>query len=192
MRRIIAAMQVSVDGFIEGRDGIADWVDTWEDTFDLLPQVDTFILGGGMFAGYEQYWSAVLAQPDGVLPFTGRIPTRNEVVYAQFAERTPHLVLSSTITQVRWRSARIITDMGEIRRIKDLPGKDIHAVGGAKVISSLFNEGLVDELRLTVHSLLAAKGKVLFEHVRERHALKLLKAEQLTGNRLSLVYAVNR
>lgn len=48
MRRIIAALQVSVDGFIEGPNGELDWVETWEDPFDLLPQIDTCILGRGM------------------------------------------------------------------------------------------------------------------------------------------------
>ena len=45
MRKIIAALVVSVDGFIEGPNGELDWVDTWEDPFDLLPQIDTCILG---------------------------------------------------------------------------------------------------------------------------------------------------
>jgi hypothetical protein len=38
MRKIIAALVVSVDGFIEGPAGELDWVDTWEDPFDLLPR----------------------------------------------------------------------------------------------------------------------------------------------------------
>jgi hypothetical protein len=37
MRKIIAALQVSLDGFIEGPNGELDWVETWEDLFDLLP-----------------------------------------------------------------------------------------------------------------------------------------------------------
>ena len=40
MRKIIAALQVSVDGFIEGPHGELDWVDSWEDPFDLLPEID--------------------------------------------------------------------------------------------------------------------------------------------------------
>ncbi len=66
MRRIIAAFRVSVDGFIEGPNGEVV-VDTWEDAFDLVPQIDTCILGGGMYPGYERYWSAILANPAGVL-----------------------------------------------------------------------------------------------------------------------------
>ena len=78
MRKIIAALIVSVDGFIEGPAGELDWVDTWEDAFDLLPQIDTCILGRKMYPGYEQYWGAILANPDGILPFTGRVALPGE------------------------------------------------------------------------------------------------------------------
>jgi hypothetical protein len=33
MRRIISAMQISVDGYVEDRDGKLGWVDTWEDEY---------------------------------------------------------------------------------------------------------------------------------------------------------------
>jgi dihydrofolate reductase len=72
MRKIIAGLIVSVDGFIEGANGELDWVETWEDPFDLLPQIDTCILGRGMYAGYEQYWAAILANPEASCPSPAR------------------------------------------------------------------------------------------------------------------------
>ena len=54
MRKIIAALITSLDGLIEGPNGELDWVDSWEDPFDLLPQIDACILGRGMYPGYEQ------------------------------------------------------------------------------------------------------------------------------------------
>ena len=63
MRKIIAAMQMSLDGLIEGPNGEVDWIENWEDSYDLMAQVDTCVLGGGMYPGYEQYWTAILADP---------------------------------------------------------------------------------------------------------------------------------
>src|SRR5215204_2036493 len=74
-RKLIAALQVSLDGLIEGPNGELDWIGSWEDSFELLPQIDTCVLGGAMYPGYEQYWLAVLADPDGPLPFTGQPPS---------------------------------------------------------------------------------------------------------------------
>ena len=83
-----------MDGFIEGPNGKNDWVENWEDAFDLSPQIDTCILGGGMYPGYEQYWSAILNSPEGSLPFTGKVASDGEVKWARFADKTPHIVLS--------------------------------------------------------------------------------------------------
>ena len=189
MRKIIAALVVSVDGFIEGPNGELDWVDTWEDPFDLLPQIDTCILGRRMYPGYEQYWGAILAHPEGVLPFTGKVATKGEIAYARFAERTPHVVLSRTLNNVAWKNTRIVRDIEEIRRMKQQPGKDMHAVGGATLVGSLMNQRLIDELRLVVHPIVLGGGKALFKDVTERHALKFREATPLESGLVRLTYS---
>jgi dihydrofolate reductase len=188
MSKIIAALVVSVDGFIEGPNGELDWVDTWEDPFDLLPQIDTCILGRGMYPGYEKYWSAILANPGGILPFTGKVATKGEIAYAQFAERTPHIVLSRTLDKVAWKNTRIVREVEEIRRMKQQPGRDMHAVGGATLIGSLMNQRLIDELRLVVHPMILGGGKALFKDVTERHALTFLGAKPLASGLVRLTY----
>jgi len=189
MRRIIAALRVSVDGFIEGPNGELDWVETWEDPFDLFPQIDTCILGRGMYPGYEQYWLAILANPEGTLPFTGKVASKGEIAYARFADKTPHIVLSKTLDKVAWKTTRIVRDVEEIRNMKQQPGKAMHAVGGATLVSSLMNLGLIDELRLIVHPIVLGGGKALFKDVKERHALKLLGAKPLQSGKVCLTYS---
>jgi dihydrofolate reductase len=187
-RKIIAAFQVSVDGFIEGPNGELDWAETWEDEFDLLPQIDTCLLGRGMYPGYQQYWRAILANPEGILPFTGRVASKGEIDYAHFADKTPHIVLSKTSDQVDWKNTRIVRDMEEIRRLKHRSGKDIYTVGGAMLVSSLINLGLIDEVRLFVNPLILGGGKALFKDVKDRHALKLVQAKSFTSGKVSLTY----
>jgi dihydrofolate reductase len=190
MRKIIAALVVSVDGFIEGPNGELDWVDTWEDPFDLLPQIDTCILGRGMYPGYEQYWGAVLENPNGKLPFAGRTASKGEIEYAQFAHKTPHLVISKTLDRVEWKNTRIVRDLEEIRRLKQLPGKDMHAVGGATLVCSLMNSDLIDELRLVVTPVVLGGGKALFKDVKKRNALKLAAVKQLESGKVRLTYSL--
>jgi dihydrofolate reductase len=188
MRKIIAALVVSVDGFIEGPNGELDWVDTWEDPFDLLPQIDTCILGRRMYPGYEQYWGAILANPAGVLPFTGKVASQGEIAYARFAAGTPHIVLSRTLDSVAWKNTRIVRDVEEIRRMKQQPGKDMHAVGGATLVGSLMNQRLVDELRLVIYPIVLGGGKALFKDVTRRQALTLREAKPLESGLVRLTY----
>ena len=70
MRKIIAALQTSLDGFIEGPNGELDWAmaedqETWSSINDTLDTVDTIILGRKMYPEYEKYWLGLLANPTG-------------------------------------------------------------------------------------------------------------------------------
>jgi dihydrofolate reductase len=194
-RKIIAALNVSVDGFIEGPNGEMDWVmmeddETWRDLFEMLTHVYTFILGRVMYPVYEQYWLAVLADPDAILPLSGRVASKNEIAFAHLADSRQHLVLSRTMDKVAWKTTRVVRDVDEIRKMKQQPGKDMYAVGGAMLVSSLMNLGLVDEIKLLVNPLILGGGKALFKDVKDRHALKLVQAKPFKSGRVSLTYVM--
>jgi len=190
MRKLMAAMKVSVDERIEGPEGFADWVDGWSEDYGLTPQVDACLLGAGMYPGYEQYWTAIQNAPDRPLPMTGRLPTPGEIEWARFAARTPHYVLSTTLNATLWPSTRFLRSLHEVAGLKRQPGKDIYLVGGARTAASLIDTGLVDELRLIVYPLIAGAGKALFAGIERRRELELRYLEQLPGGRVSLTYGV--
>jgi dihydrofolate reductase len=190
MRQIIAALHLTLDGCIEGPDGDTDWIEDWEDTYELMAQVDTCVLGAGMYPDYERYWTAVLAAPGAALPFSGKPATPGEIDYANYARRTPHVVLSTTLQAAAWENTRIVRNIDDIRQLKQLPGKDIHAVGGAALVSSLLDANLVDELRLAIHPIVLGRGKRLFKDVARRHALEFMQSRSLPGGTIELSYRV--
>jgi dihydrofolate reductase len=143
-----------------------------------------------MYPGYEQYWQAVRDSPREILPFAGRPATKGEIAYAAFASRTPHVVVSSTLQTVSWKNTRIVRDLEDVRRHKAAPGGDMHAVGGATLVSSLINAGLVDEIRLVVQPIVLGGGTPLFRDVKERHALTLITSRPLDAGAVFLSYSV--
>jgi dihydrofolate reductase len=191
MRKLIAGMRTTVDGKIDGAEGYADWVADWSDGYDLMSHVDACLLGGKNYPGYEAYWTAVQDGPDQPHPLTGRVPTSAEREWADFAARTPHYVLSTTVESAAWPNTRFLRKADEVEALKQDVGKDIYLVGGAKIIASLIDAGLVDELRLLVYPLVAGEGKPLFEANQRRRGLALRNADQLTDGRLSLTYEIN-
>ena len=187
MRKIISAMRMSVDGYIEDPEGRQDWVDSWEDEYELLDHVDTCVLGSVMYPGYEQYWTSAL-DPNRKLPYSDKLPSAKEVEYAQWASKTPHIVVSRKPMQVSWKNSRVISDLGEIGNLKQKPGGDIHVVGGAKIVSSMINVGLIDEIWLMISPVLLGGGKLLFEGVNKRHYLKFVSSEERAPGKVYVKY----
>ena len=185
---LISAMQVTLDGYILDPDGEAQWVDSWADGVELVQPVDTFVLGGGMFPEYEQFWTAVLDDPAAVANMLGRDPYPREVTYAQVAKETPHLVLSTTLTESIWPSARIIRDIDELGALRQQPGGAVYVVGGPGLLTSLMNAGLLDELHLIVHPVATGGGTRVFGDLAERNSLEFVSAEPMTSGRVHLAY----
>ena len=188
MRNLIAAMKISLDGKTEGPEGYADWVEAWSDDYGLTAQVDACVLGGGMYPGYEQYWTAIQNEPDKPHWLGDKPPTPAEIEWARFAAQTPHYVLSNTLTSAQWPKTSFVRGIEEIAALKQQPGKDIYLMGGAHITASFIDAGLVDELRLIVYPLIAGKGTALFATTERRWGLELRKVQQLSDGRLSLIY----
>jgi dihydrofolate reductase len=191
-RPFIAAMHVTLDAYSLGPDGNADWVDSWADGLELLPRVDAFVLGGGMFPGYEAFWAAIREDPAAVSAWLGREPYPRETEYARLAAETPHLVLSTTLAGTTWPTARIVRELDELRAFKAQPGNAVYVVGGAGLLRSLINEALLDELRLMVHPVAVGAGAPLFHAIAQRQALELVDSEHTAAGRLNLTYRITR
>jgi dihydrofolate reductase len=187
-RPLIAAMQVTLDGSIQDPEGMSDWVDSWADGLELLPPVDAFVLGGGMFPDYEEFWAAILDDPGTVAEWLGRAPYPRETAYARFAAETPHLVLSRTLAETSWPTARIVRDLGELAALKRRPGKAVYVVGGPGLVTGLIDAGLLDELRLIVHPVALGAGRPLFTR---RQGLELVAAEPTASGRVNLTFRLD-
>ena len=174
MRKVIAAMKLSIDSKIEGSEGIADWVEAWSDDYGLTPQIDACLLGGGMYPGYEQYWSGIHDKPE-----------------TPVIRHTPHYVLSTTLNTTSWSNTTFLRDISQVTALKQQPGKDIYLVGGGRVVAGLLDAGLVDELRLISYPLIAGDGTALFATAAQRRPLDLRSVTQLPAGKISLVYAVH-
>jgi len=187
---MIAALQVSLDGFTQGSDQAGEpWVDCWADALALIPDVDAFVQGAGMFPGYGEFWTAIQNNPQALPPFGRRLPNERELAYADFASKTPHYVVSTTLERVAWPpTARIVRDLAGIRALKAQPGKNVYVVGGPTLVTNLLSDGLLDELYLIVHPLLLGGGRALFEKLAGRRPLHFVNAEPTDAGKVVLRY----
>jgi dihydrofolate reductase len=186
-RKLIAVLQMTLDGRILDADGRSDWVDSWADGLELLPPASGFVLGAGMFPGYEQFWAAIREDPAAAAEMLGREPYPRELAYAEIAAETEHLVLSTTLADIAWPSARIVRSVDEIRTFKHAGDGAVYVVGGPTLVTSLLDSSLLDELRLIVHPILVGAGQGITGVLGRPQGLELVAAERDTG-RVVLTY----
>jgi dihydrofolate reductase len=113
------------------------------------------------------------------------------VAYARFADQATHVVLSRTLEAASWHNTRIVRSADEIRPLKSQPGKDMHAVGGASLVSTLVSAGLVDEMRIVIRPIVLGGGKAMFKDVRGRKPLILRDTRPMDGGAIRLTYRVD-
>lgn len=76
----------------------------------------------------------------------------------------------------------------EVTTLKNKPGKDIWLYGGASLITTLINLGLVDEFRLSVHPVILGEGKPLFTDIKQRLNLKIVNTRTFSSGVVQLIY----
>jgi len=76
----------------------------------------------------------------------------------------------------------------EIARLKEQPGKDILAHGGATFAQSLAKAGLVDEYRLLTHPVVLGTGLPLFSAISKPIDLKLVSTTVFNTGTIAHVY----
>jgi len=189
-RKIVTSMQISLDGMAERADGGTDWIGSSPDTFDweLFDRVDACVLGRAMYPEYEEYWRAITADPAAPLAATGNLPTADETRYAEFADRTPHYVMTRNRREFDWPVAQSIGDVDAVQQLREAPGRDIYVVGGPTTLGGILDHGLLDELRLTVHPVVLGGGTPLFQKAFSEHRFGLVSSTPLSSGVVRLVY----
>ena len=171
MRKVILNLAVTLDGFIEGPNGEIDWcsmdvapaegsgADSHFDEF--LADIDTIFYGRVSYDLWGQY------QPDN------NASLAEKKLWEGVHGKTKY-VFSNTQHKTDSKAMYINTDIAnKVRELKNKPGKNIWLYGGANLITTFINLGLVDKYLLAVHPVILGAGKPLFSNIEERVGLTL-------------------
>lgn len=178
MRAVVLQMGVTLDGFVHGAKGYADWglpaeeddVVEWKAT--SLREAGTHIMGRTSYEDMAAVWP------------------KSTGVYADLMNEIPKVVFSKTLTSAAWPESRIASgDLADdIDKLKREPGGVIVAHGGATFIGSLIRENLIDEYRLVIHPVVIGNGTGLFGALREPLRLDLVEARTFPSGTVIHVY----
>jgi dihydrofolate reductase len=98
--------------------------------------------------------------------------------YAAPMNDIPKIVFSRTLRQASWPTSRIARGdlAAEIAAIKDEPGPDVIAHGGASFAATLAAQGLIDEYCLVIQPVAVGRGQALFAELPAPLRLELIEA----------------
>ncbi|NEU09179.1 dihydrofolate reductase [Flavihumibacter sp. R14] len=181
MRKIILDLAVTLDGFIEGPNGEIDWCimdsEGEGDFTEFLDDIDTIFYGR---VSYDLWGNYQPGESDSPV-------IKN--LYQSIHSKTKY-VFTSSATAGDGKAVFISSDTTDrVNEIRDQPGKDIWLYGGAKLITTFINLGLVDIYRLAVHPVILGAGKPLFNDIQDPVGLKLIEAKGSASGVVLLSYA---
>jgi dihydrofolate reductase len=182
MGKIIVDLAVTLDGFISGPNGEIDWLvkDAEKDFGDILAEiligVDVIFYGRVSYDLWGNY------QPDD------EASPKLKESYRLLHSKTKY-VFSKRKKGDESNTIFIHSDVEEnILSIKQKVRGNIWVYGGAKLITSMMNLGLVDVYRLAIHPVIIGEGIPLFRDNKNRTQLNLINTKQSKSGVILLNY----
>ena len=180
MRKLIAAINITLDGFCDHTAMTAD-DELHQHYNELLSSADTLLYGRITYQLMESYWPTVVKNPTGNKPMDE---------FALIIDNLSKIVFSHTLKNVEWKNAKLAKRniKEEVLELRQQAGKDI-LVGSRSLIVALLNLNLIDEFQLSVQPIIAGKGLPLFKNINDRINLKLLKTKTfISSGSITLYY----
>src|SRR4051794_30097396 len=169
--RIVVTEFISVDGVIEDPGGAEDYEHGgWSFEYNRGDEGDKFkmeelmdaevqLLGRKTYEGFADAW-----------------PSR-EGDFADKINKGKKVLVSTTLTDPSWENTDVISENvpDEIRKLREETDGNILVAGSAKLVSTLLENDLVDELRLMVFPTILGSGQRLYPDGIGRIKLALVK-----------------
>lgn len=153
MRKIVVSEFMSLDGVVEAPDA---WQfpfqseEMGEITERQTRDTEAFLLGRITYEIFANFWPT---------------QTNNEFGVADKLNSAPKYVVSTTLQKADWNNSTQIKSniIEEIRELKQAGTGIIGIIGSAKLVHSLLEAGLIDEIQVLVHPIVLGKGTRLFD-----------------------------
>jgi len=153
MTATTAAARPIINSTFVSLDGVINHMETWhfayvDDESDALA-LEQVVTGGAILMGRKTYEVYAAAWPSMQGPV------------ADLLNRMPKYVVSTTLTDPTWPPTTVIASdpIERIRAMREEPGDPILMHGFGPLAKELLREGLLDELHLWMHPVLAGVGE---------------------------------
>ncbi|HVJ80239.1 MAG TPA: dihydrofolate reductase family protein [Planctomycetia bacterium] len=185
MRKLTSHFHITLDGFMADPAGGMDWIgarhdeETWDDVADGMKNTDCVLFGRKTYGMFVGYWPVAENDPKAGPRDRG---------FAKWIGDTEKVVFTRTLKDAGWRKARVAKDpVADVKALKEKPGNNLLVFGSQSLVATLWNAGLVDELRLHLHPVAIGQG-ISFSRGFEQKEWKVERTKPLKNGIMSLTF----
>ncbi len=181
MRKVIAAINMTLDGVCDHTVGIPD-EGLHQHYAELLDNAGVILYGRTTYQ-LMQFWQPLIKNPSG---------KKSMDDFAMAINKIPKIVFSHSLKDTEWDSAKLSNqtlekEVLELKQSRNGGSKDI-LVGSRSLIIQLMNLNLVDEFQLCIYPMVEGKGLQLFDKIKDRTIFRLSKSKTLGSGAIVLYY----
>jgi dihydrofolate reductase len=192
MRKLVVNEWMTLDGVVQSAGSDDDTTGGFEHGGWHLPYFDD-ISQNWVVAGYLDAGGLLFGRRTYEL-LAGYWPNarEEEQALARPLNTLPKYVASTTLTEpLEWENSILLQgDVGEaVSALKEEDGGPLHAVGSTKLVHTLLEHDLVDELRLMIDPLVLGGGKGIFRDDGVKRPFRLVKHDVATTGAVLATYA---
>jgi dihydrofolate reductase len=121
--------------------------------------------------------------------FAARWPSRSGA-WAERLNSLPKYVVSSTLEDPDWNNSTVLKGdvVTEVAKLEQRVDGDIVVYASGRLVHTLMEHDLVDELRLMIYPFVLGAGKRLFGETSDRKPLRLVDARTVGDSLALLIY----
>lgn len=109
---------------------------------------------------------------------------------AEGMNKAEKIVFSRTLKKAEWNNTRIVKDnmLEEVKKLKQVPGKDMTLLGSGSIITQLAEQGLIDEYLVMVDPVALGDGTPILKGIRKKLDLQLINTRTFKSGVVLLCY----
>jgi dihydrofolate reductase len=181
MRKVTAFVFVTLNGYYKGPKGDISWhkhgAEENEYAAESLKSGGTLLFGRVTYEMMASYWPTPIA-------------IKNDPIVAKGMNNTDKIVFSRTLKKVDWNNTRLMKGniVEEIKKMKQMPGKNMTLLGSGTVLTQFAEQGLVDEYQIMVDPVVLGDGTPMFKNIKHKLELKLTGTRTFKSGVVLLCY----
>lgn len=181
MQTLASFIFTSLDGFYEGPNGESDWPIVDQEFNDFaarqVDEADVLAFGRATYEHMAAHWPTEKAKTNDPA-MTSRMNSKEKLVF------------STALTDVNWSGTTLVHGEAteQIPNVMAGAVKELLVIGSAHLTANLAQAGILDELRIMICPIVLGQGRSLFEDLKDRVSLSLIRVRQFDSGNLVLTY----